>query len=203
MSVVRQQLLFYVQVAIIVQTIQTIRTPNNYEIVKISCLCDAHTITWVELLPKTMRNIFWMWLHDAPCQVYVCSGTTGRSCLACDKTCSTVQDETRLNVAVTLRRFFWTLQILYLKYETWSQFSDPKLAGTRIFSQLPRLAMCNRMAATSSVGLWTNGSYEAIDTCLSSNSINVNTQVLLIPVAEIRGTTWDLQKLKIEMKAVN
>lgn len=30
-----------------------------------------------------------MWLYDAPCQVYVCSGTTSRSCLACDKTCST------------------------------------------------------------------------------------------------------------------
>ena len=56
---------------------------------KLSCLCDAHTITWVELLPKTMRNIFCMWLYDAPCQVYVCSGTTSRSCLACDKTCST------------------------------------------------------------------------------------------------------------------
>ena len=36
-----------------------------------------------------MRNIFCMWLYDAPCQVYVCSGTTSRSCLACDKTCST------------------------------------------------------------------------------------------------------------------
>lgn len=55
--------------------------------------------------------------YDAPCQVYLCSGTTSRSCLACDKTCSTdrcissidhghVQElpqchnETRFNVAV-------------------------------------------------------------------------------------------------------
>ena len=84
---------------------------------KLGCLCDAHTIIWVQLLHKTMRNIFWMWIYDAPCQVYVCSGTTSRSCLACDKTCSTdgcissidhghVQElpqchnETRFNVAV-------------------------------------------------------------------------------------------------------